>query len=285
MTGSEKLIEAYNRARIDAAVREKLLSLISPKALVIAIISFVVVFIASQFTPVGWTADVGLALTAIFVGTALFTAIEHLIRFADARNATSSEQLDHAGAEFAEAVAEIGVDAIILIVTHGVGAGPKGGVPYEGPPPTGFRLAFAEGGGVVPVAANTISVEVAAQLGAKGALATSPLMSRSSGSGGRGRDFEPPARDATGKIHSPPGEDIPRTPAERELAVQSWTKEELQSAAEELEQSIAARKAEQIRLGETSVGPGGQRTGAQHRVRIADEEDLLRRVLKKLSGS
>jgi len=68
MTATEKLIEAYDRANINAAMREKLSSLITPKALVIAIISFAAVFIASQFTPVGWAADLGIALTAIFVG-------------------------------------------------------------------------------------------------------------------------------------------------------------------------------------------------------------------------
>jgi hypothetical protein len=280
MTETEKLVEAYDRADIGKAFREKLFSLITPKALVFAIISFAVVFIASQFTPIGWAADIGLALTAAFVGTALFTAIEHLIKFADGRHATTSEQLDQAGAEFAEAAAEIGVDAIILLVTHGLG-GPKGGVPYKGPPPTGFVFAITEEGALVPVVANTISAEVVAQLGIKGAIATEPLMSRGSGSGGSTRDFEPPVRDHAGKA----GGELPRSGPERQRAIESWTKEELQFAAAELKESIAARKAEQLRLGETSVGPAGQRTGAAHRVRIDDEESLLKAILKKLSGT
>ena len=138
----------------------------------------------SQLTPVGWAADIGLALTGIFVGTALFTAIEHLIRFAEARNATTSEELDQAGEEFAQAVAEIEVDALILIVTHGVGGKPTGAPVYEGPPPTGYVLATGRGGAVVAVASPTIPVDLAAQLGIKGVAATGPLMSTGSGSRG-----------------------------------------------------------------------------------------------------
>lgn len=183
MTEVEKLIEAYSRANIKEAERKKISSLITPQALVAAIISFSVIFIASQFTPVGWAADIGAALTGIFLGSALFTAIEHLTRFADARNATTSEQLDQAGAEFAAAVAEIEIDTILLLLTHVTGGGSQGvGAPYKGPPPTGFVLATTEQGVLVPVAANTIPAELAAELGIKGVIATGPLMSRGSGS-------------------------------------------------------------------------------------------------------
>ena len=290
MTDWEKLLEAYNRADIDAAVREKLSSLISPKALVIAIISFAAIFIASQFTPVGWAADLGIALTAIFVGTALISAIQHLINFAEARNATTSEQLDQAGAEFARAIAEIEVDALILIVTHGIG-GPEGGAPYEGPPPTRIVLATTPEGFVVPVVVETIPAETisavpAAQLGVKASGISLVLMSQSSGPGGRIRDFEPPKLDHRTQAGDwKAGGDIPKNGAERNLAVESWTKEELEEAAHDLEQSIAARQAEQNQLGETSVGPEGQQTGAQHRERIEQEIDLLRAIRKKLSGT
>ena len=288
MTATEKLIEAYDRANINAAMREKLSSLITPKALVIAIISFAAVFIASQFTPVGWAADLGIALTAIFVGTALFTAIQHLINFANARNATTSEQLDQAGTEFAQAVAEVEVDAIILLVTHGIGGGLKGGVPYKGPPPTEFVLATTEEGVLVPVAANTISAETAAQLGLgiKASGISLVLMSRGSGPGGRTRDFEPPKLDhRTQGGGWKAGGDIPQNGAERNLAIESWTREDLEEAAHDLEQSISTRQAEQNQLGETSVGPAGQRTGAQHRERIEQEIDLLRAIRKKLGGT
>jgi hypothetical protein len=132
MTDYDKLVEAYHRAKISQAFREKIESLITPTALAAAIIAFVVAFVASQFTPVGWAADIGLALTGIFIGAALFTAARHFIKFADARNATTTQELDQAGAEFAQGVAEIGVDAAILLVTHGMGAPLKVGLHLRG---------------------------------------------------------------------------------------------------------------------------------------------------------
>jgi hypothetical protein len=288
MTAVEKLLAAYDRANINAAVRDKVQSLITPKALMAAIISFAVVFVISQFTPVGWAADLTLALTAVFVGSALLSAIKHMIKFAEARDATTSGQLDQAGAEFAAGVAEIEIDALILLLTRGVGGPGKGGAPYKGPPPSGLVLARAGGGTVViPVAVNTVPAAVAGQLGATAAGGTMVMMSSTNPRGGtRMRDFEPPARDTTGRIHSnDPQKDIPKTAEERENAVQSWTPEELESAAQELEASIAAREAQQAQLGETSVSATGVPRGAQHRVRIQEEEALLRRILKKLSGS
>jgi hypothetical protein len=97
----------------------------------------------------------------------------------------------------------------------------------------------------------------------------------------RTRDFEPPVRDHRGVA----GGEIPENAGERKLAVDSWSREELESAAQELEGSIAARQAEQRALGETSVGRQGQRVGAAHRVRIDNEVELLRAIRKKLSGS
>jgi hypothetical protein len=94
-------------------------------------------------------------------------------------------------------------------------------------------------------------------------------------------------RDHTGPVSGAlkVGKAIPVNDAARKRAVDSWTPEELTFAAEELEQSIAARNREQLRLGETSVGSQDQRVGAAHRDRIRNEEALLRAVRKKLSGS
>lgn len=282
MTTTEKLVEAFHRANISAAVREKLLSMMTPEALVGAVIGFAVAFVAAQFTPVGWAADLALGLTAIFIGNALFQAIGHLVNFADARNATTPEQLDWAGQEFARAVAEIEVDALIMLVTHTAGGGaPRGGVPYEGPPPTGLVLATSDGV-LVPVVAETIPVEVAAQLGGRAGATIMTMAGRPRPGGPPTRDFEPPVVDHAGKL----GGDIPQTAAERKLAVDSWTREELEVTAEQLERSIQARQAEQAALGETNVNPNTQNpVGANHRVRIQNEIELLRAVRKKLSGS
>ena len=94
----------------------------------------------------------------------------------------------------------------------------------------------------------------------------------------RVRDFEPPVRDHAGKL----GGVVPSNGAERTRAVNSWSPEELEVTAEELRLSIAARQAEQVQLGETTVGAHGQAIGAAHRVRIEDELALLRAVERKL---
>lgn len=167
MTATEKLVEAFHRADINAAVREKILSVMTPEALAAAIIAFAVVFVASQFTPVGWAADIALGFTAIFIGAALFRAANHLINFAAARNATTSQQLDAAGREFARAVAEIEVDAILFLIMRTAGGGPRGGTTYNGPPGGEVLLATSQGQLVV-VAAETAPVEVAGQLGITG---------------------------------------------------------------------------------------------------------------------
>jgi hypothetical protein len=80
----------------------------------------------------------------------------------------------------------------------------------------------------------------------------------------------PLACDVTGKVHGR----LPNA-ADAQQKIQNMGREDLEQSAEELKKSIAARKAEQLRLGEE--GP--------HRARIAQEEDLLRAIEKKLSGS
>jgi Domain of unknown function (DUF4157) len=97
------------------------------------------------------------------------------------------------------------------------------------------------------------------------------------------RKFEPPIRDhGAGDLKL--GGEIPKTGKERIEAISSWSKDELELTKHEIELSIAARKREQIRLGETTVGDLGQPVGAQHRLRIAAEEALLLAIIKKLSG-
>jgi hypothetical protein len=141
---------------------------------------------------------------------------------------------------------------------------------------------------IIPVAMVTVAggATIVMHGGALG-KATFINMMKAEGRGqSNRREFEPPDRDGTGKVHSEnPGENIPQNGAEIKRALDSWTREEMEIAAKELEGSIAARQAEQIRLGETNVGTEGQRIGAAHRVRIGKELALLRAILKRLSGS
>src|SRR6266568_2194309 len=168
MSASEKLIEAFNRAQINAAVRERILASVTPEALAAAAVSFGVVFVASQFTPVGWAADIAIGLTAVFLGTALFRAANHLIHFAAATDATTDAQLDAAGQAFANAVAEIEIDALLFLLTRAV-SGPGGGTPAGPSTGGGVVLATNGGGQLVIVAAETIPAAVATELGIAGA--------------------------------------------------------------------------------------------------------------------
>jgi hypothetical protein len=163
MSWNDKLLEAYRRADIGAATRAKINSMLTPQALVAAIVSFAAVFVASQFTPVGWAADVAIGLSAVFIGTSLFTTAKHLIRFADAADATTSEQLDVAGKEFAQAVAEIGVDAALFIITRSAGGGGGGAASAE---TVASQVVLAtQDGQLVVVAVETIPVQVAGAYG------------------------------------------------------------------------------------------------------------------------
>ncbi|MEV4053584.1 hypothetical protein AB0J55_20520 [Amycolatopsis sp. NPDC049688] len=190
--------------------------------------------------------------------------------------------MDAAGAAFAAAVAEIEIDAIILLLSHGIGGG-RGTPVRGGRPPAGLVLGRSGGAAVlVPVAVETITPALVAGLrGGSMAMVGRPRRPPVS------REFEPPLRDHTGPVSGEHklGGRIPETDAARKRAVDSWTREELEFVADELEQSIAARNREQGTMGETSVGDQGQRVGAGHRDRIRNEEALLRAVRKKLGGS
>jgi RHS repeat-associated protein len=76
---------------------------------------------------------------------------------------------------------------------------------------------------------------------------------------------EPLFRDVTGKIHGDLPDHVP----------DNWSREDLEQVKQELQDSIKQRNAEQSKYGEE----GG------HRERIRREEQLLRQVNKKLSGS
>jgi Domain of unknown function (DUF4157) len=185
MPGLDRLAEAYGRASIAQGVRDKIASMFTPQALVAAIISTAAVFAIAQFTPVGWAADLALLGTALFVGGAVIGALRHLVNFARARDASTDAELTQAGQEFAAAMGELIVDAILLILTHGLG---QGGPSPEGAPTREVALALTEDGTVVAVAAETIPatipVQQAAELGLKAGAASTSLMAAASGGGG-----------------------------------------------------------------------------------------------------
>jgi peptidoglycan hydrolase-like protein with peptidoglycan-binding domain len=189
MSATEKLVEAFNRADINDAVRARILAALSPEALAGAIITFAAVFVASQFTPVGWAEDIALGVTAVFLGTALFRAAEHLIEFAGAANATTDEELTAAGHAFAQACAELEIDALLFLLTKAVGG--AGGGPAANVPNSAGMVLATRNGQLVMVAVDSIPVQVAGQWGISAAGAVSTMASTGGGGGG-GDDSQPP---------------------------------------------------------------------------------------------
>lgn len=188
MSPSDRMVVAFRRAPIAPAVRDRILAVLTPQALVAALVSFAAVFAVAQLTPVGWAADLALVLTAVFAGAGLIRAAQHLVAFAEARSATSEEHLDRAGEEFADAVAEIGVDTVLLLLTRKLGpAGPPGGAP----PAAGPVVLMERGGALAVVAVNTVPAQIASQAG----IAAGALMSTASGEGGGGGGSDKPTGD------------------------------------------------------------------------------------------
>jgi hypothetical protein len=190
MTGTEKLAAAYDKAHIKDEVRKQIADLVKPEALFVALLSFAAVYLVSQATPVGWAADLGVLVTAVFIGSVLFDAIKHLIAFADAVNATSDDDLQAAGDAFAAAIVEIGIQTIILLATHKSASGPEGGAPLEGPTPTKFADMVTDKGIVVRVPVDSLPAAATKPLATpkdavRAAAAVNALM-KAGGSGGGG---------------------------------------------------------------------------------------------------
>jgi hypothetical protein len=112
------------------------------------------VFIAAQLTPAGWVADLvggGLVLvSALLMGPEIVDVIQHIMAFASgAMNATSSDDLDRAGHEFAIAVTKVGVDVVMAILLHKVVKGAASEI--KGPPLDRFGAMVTPDGQVVRV--------------------------------------------------------------------------------------------------------------------------------------
>jgi hypothetical protein len=196
MSATDKLIKAYQYANIGSELRSQLEQRFGPKQLVIIIGAGIGVFIAAQFTPVGWIADLGMVLTAAFIGKALFDAFHHLAGFVAAANATTDLELHQAGDEFAKAVAGLEIDTILLILTllSGGTAGAAGRAASSASAPAGEMALLGADGfvvGTIPAAevAETtaaITTAQAGQLGLKGAALANAMMSQGGGTGGGG---------------------------------------------------------------------------------------------------
>jgi Domain of unknown function (DUF4157) len=211
MSGTERVLEAYRRANIGQALREHIESMVTPQALVLAILAFAAVFAVSMLTPVGWAAGLTLALTAVFIGMALIRAIRHMVAFADARNATTSAQLDEAGHHFAAAVAEISIDVLILLITRGMRAGPGAAGPPAPPVVATVRIAARANGTLVMVPAYAIPVTAIEAAAATAVPAPILAMAMSGGP----RDPRSTTSSSSGSGPATPRPPTPRSAEER----------------------------------------------------------------------
>jgi hypothetical protein len=219
MSTMDRLAKAYELAPIGAAAATEIASLVTPRALVGALVGFVVVYGALQLTPVGWAANIGIALTAAFIGPTLFRAINGLVRFARAANATTVAELEEAGRYLADAIGGVGVQVILALVIRRTASNVRGSTPYNGPPPTGFADAVATNGMIVraavPVGASTVPARLApamaASLGLNAVPGTLAMMHSGGGTGGGGSSSggsspapapAPPAAAASGPVVS-----------------------------------------------------------------------------------
>jgi hypothetical protein len=187
LSTSDKLIKAYEYASIGPELRAQLEARFGPKQLVLMIAAGIGVFIAAQFTPVGLVADIGMVLTAAFVGKALFDAFQHLAGFAAAADAKTDAELHQAGDEFAKAVAGLEIDTILLILTL-LSGGTGRAASSAAAPAAELRLVGPNGVivGTIPAAqaaetAVAITTVQAAQLGLKGTALANAMMSQGGG--------------------------------------------------------------------------------------------------------
>jgi hypothetical protein len=204
MSPVDKLVVAFNRAKIDDTVRARILEVLSPQALAATILTSVGVFVAFQFTPVGWAEDIALGLTAVFVGSALLQAVKHLVQYAGAATATTDAQLTEAGAGFAAACADIAIDTLLLLIIKGKGG--TGAAPAASAPMSADMLLAERNGQLVVVAVDSIPTEVAAERGFVASSRSGPPAAgggRPPGSSSAG-GAEPPAAAAAGTAAKEP---------------------------------------------------------------------------------
>jgi hypothetical protein len=149
----------------------------------------------------------------------------------------------------------------------------------------GSALGKRLGQGALGLAGDIENLGMAGRLapaGGPGAIPDEAPVLQSRGGGGGGDPNKTPWFNSS--INKIKGQ-IPKDPRLRWKMLNSLPKDVLKDLEGLLEEGIPTRQAEQLNLGETNVTGAGSPTGAQHRVRIDDELDLLRMIRKILSGT
>ena len=118
----EKLAEAVSRSAkaLPEEVAEELRALFTPATLA-TMVGVFAAYIAAHATGIGQAMDIGMLIAGgIFFGLDAFAIFKDIAGFAGAVNATTEEELDKAGEHLASAVAKIGVDAVMTLLTKKV---------------------------------------------------------------------------------------------------------------------------------------------------------------------
>ena len=118
----EKLSEAVKRSGkyLEDEVAEELRAIFTPATLATMVAVFAA-YIAAHATGIGQAMDIGMLIAGgIFFGLDAFTIFKDIAGFAGAINATTEEELDQAGKNLAGAVAKIGVDVVMTLLTKKV---------------------------------------------------------------------------------------------------------------------------------------------------------------------
>lgn len=122
-----KLKKAVESAigQLGGELGERLKELLTPESLAI-MAAFVIAYVVSQTTPIGWLADIliagMIAATILMVGSEAIEIVKLLIQFVDkAESAKSQADIDAAGKALATAITKAGVDVILAILLHKAG--------------------------------------------------------------------------------------------------------------------------------------------------------------------
>ena len=118
----EKLTEAveYSWDYLPAQVAEEIEAIFTPATLA-TMIGVFGVYVAAHATGIGQAFDIGMLIAGgIFFGLDAFTIFKDIAGFANAINATTEEELEEAGKHLASAIAKIGVDAVMTLLTKKV---------------------------------------------------------------------------------------------------------------------------------------------------------------------
>ena len=118
----EKLLLAVEASvyYLPSEVAEEIKAIFTPATLA-TMVGVFAVYLAAHATGVGQAIDIGMLVAGgIYFGLDAFAIFKDIVGFAGAVNATTTEELVEAGEHLASAVAKIGVDAVMTLLTKKV---------------------------------------------------------------------------------------------------------------------------------------------------------------------